>query len=160
MRVHFELTGPDGSVIATGSDSTQSVDLAGWDNHSSVVQLLHTRAVAPRLGQKLTMWVEVDQPVPIFPDETIDRAAEAFHQALDTHLDTVGAVCSRSRDWVDAPVPEVVEALLLTGWVPPADWDSEDEEAAEPESVGEGRRAAAGRRGALTLCWSRGRRRG
>ena len=159
MRIHYELTSPDGSMI-TGSDSTQTVDLANWDSHSSVVRLLRTRGVAPQLGQRLTMWVEGDQPVPIFPDETIDRAAEAFHQAVNPYLDAVGSVHSRGRDWVDAPIPEVVEALLIHGWVPPADWDTEAEEAAEPESVREGRRTAAGRRGVLTLCWTRGRRRG
>jgi hypothetical protein len=159
VRIHFELTSPDGSVIATGSGSTQSLDLASWDNHSLVMRQLLARGAPTRLGQILTMWVEVDHPVPIFPDETIDRAAESFHQALGTHLDTVGAVCSRSRDWVDAPVPEVVEALLVHGWVPPADGDDEAEETAEPESAGEGPRAVEGRRGVLTLCWSRGRRR-
>lgn len=44
------------------------------------------------------MRVEVDQLVPIFPDETIDGATDSFHQALGTHLDTVGAVGSRGRD--------------------------------------------------------------
>jgi hypothetical protein len=51
----------------------------------------------------------------------IDRASEAFHQALGTHMDYVGASCCRADDWVSAPVPAVVEVLLLSGWVPPQD---------------------------------------
>jgi hypothetical protein len=157
MRIHFELTSPDGAVLAAGSDPTQTLDLSSWDNHSSVVRLLHARGAPTRLGQRLTMWVEADQPVPIFPDETIDRAAKAFHQAVGPYLDTVGSVRSRHRDWVDAPVTEVVEALLWDGWIPPPDGDNEDEDedASEPEPAG----ADPGRRGVLTLCWSRGRRR-
>lgn len=156
MRIHFELTGSDGSVLAAGRDATQTIDLASWDNHSAVVRLLHARGLPTRMGHRLAMWVELEQPVPIFPDETIDRAAEAFHQAVGPHLDTAGAACSRSRDWVDAPVVEVVEALLLHGWVPPLE---DGGEADEPEWPGEGQRAVPGRRGVLTLCWSRGRRR-
>ncbi|WP_156994456.1 hypothetical protein [Pseudonocardia acaciae] len=65
MRILFEITGSDGSVIATGCDSTRTTDLSSWDNHSSVVRLLRARAVTPQLGQKLVMWVEAGPPVPI-----------------------------------------------------------------------------------------------
>ncbi len=55
----------------------------------------------------------------MIPDDTIDRAVESFFRALATHLDYPSATYSRARDWVDAPVTAVVEALLLSGWVPP-----------------------------------------
>ncbi|MGH8967136.1 MAG: hypothetical protein ACRDXB_17660, partial [Actinomycetes bacterium] len=69
----------------------------------------------------------------MIPDETIDRAVAAFYQALSTHMDYAGASCRRADDWVSAPVPAVVEALLLRGWVPPQDeaGDADDLESAE-----------------------------
>ena len=75
----------------------------------------------------------------MIPDETIDRAIEAFHQALDTHLDYPGATCSRPREWVDAPVAAVVEALLLSGWVGPLD-DSGEPSDLELAETGDQRR--------------------
>uniref|UniRef100_UPI003F49B07C hypothetical protein n=1 Tax=Pseudonocardia sp. CA-138482 TaxID=3240023 RepID=UPI003F49B07C len=123
MRIHFVITGPGGSPIVAGGEPTETDDLSAWSNHSSVVRLLRAARVAPGRGQRLTMWIEDDRPIALFPDETIDRAAEAFHDALGTHLDYAGASCSRGDDWVDAPVTAVVEALLLSGWVPPVERD-------------------------------------
>jgi hypothetical protein len=91
-----------------------------------VVRLLRAARVPPVPGQKLVMWIEDDWAASTFPDDTLDRAVEAFHDALATHLDHAAA--SWSRAWVDAPVPSMVEALLWGGWIPPSDPSDPDEQ--------------------------------
>ncbi|MGH8964770.1 MAG: hypothetical protein ACRDXB_05505 [Actinomycetes bacterium] len=121
MRIRFVINGPDGAPIVSGGEPTDSGDLSAWSNHSSVVRLLRVARVPPVPGQRLVMWVEDDRGSPAFPDDALDRAVEAFHDALATHLDDAAASWSRVRDWVDAPVTSVVEALLWGGWVPPSE---------------------------------------
>lgn len=131
MRIRFVITGPDGSPAVSGAAPTDTGDLSSWRNHGSVARLLRAAQVPPVPGQKLVMWVEDDRAAPMFPAGALDRAVEAFHDALARHLDNAAASWSRARDWVDAPVPAVVEALLWGGWVPPFDpvdepaWDDE-----------------------------------
>lgn len=57
----------------------------------------------------------------MIPDETIDRAVTAFHDAIDAHIDDAPEIHSREGDWVDASAEAVAEALLLNGWTPPTD---------------------------------------
>jgi hypothetical protein len=121
MRVHFVITGADGAAIVAGGEPTDTDDLSAWSNHNSVVRLLRAAHVPPAAGQKLVMWVEDDRAATMFPDDAVERAVAAFYDALATHLDHAAATCSRVRDWVDGPVPAVVEALLWGGWVPPSD---------------------------------------
>jgi hypothetical protein len=72
----------------------------------------------------------------MIPEETLERAVDAFHQALSTHIDHAGATSSRGCDWMDVPITAVVEALLLSGWVGPQDDSGEpgDLELAEQET--------------------------
>lgn len=59
-----------------------------------------------------------DEPAFILiSDEVIDRAAEAFHAAMDRHIDS--DMHGRDGDWVDGSVEAIVEALLMDGWKPP-----------------------------------------
>ena len=128
MRIHFEITAPGGAVLAAGSHATHTAEVSSWSNLGEVKRLLRAAGVAPGLGQRLAIWVERDLSGAVFPDETIDRAARAFHDALGTHLDDPAATHSPGRDWIDAPVTAVVEALLHGGWVPSTEHD-------EPDSV-------------------------
>lgn len=40
----------------------------------------------------------------MIPEDAVDKAAAAFHDALDTHLDAPLASHHRETDWVTAPV--------------------------------------------------------
>lgn len=53
----------------------------------------------------------------VISEDVIDQAIEAFHVALDRHVDDF--IHGRDGDWVDGSVEAVVEALLLDGWQPP-----------------------------------------
>ncbi|MBO0808045.1 MAG: hypothetical protein J2P32_07050 [Actinobacteria bacterium] len=126
MRIHFEITAPGGAVIAAGSRATHTAEASSWSNLGEVKRLLRAAGVTPGLGQRLAIWVERDVGRAVFPDETIDRAARAFHDALGTHLDDPAAAHSPARDWIDAPATAVAEALLHGGWVPPVEHDDPD----------------------------------
>lgn len=126
MRIHFEITAPGGAVIAAGSHATRTAEVSSWSNLGEVKRLLRAAGITPGLGQRLAIWVERDLGRAVFPDETIDRAARAFHDALGTHLDDPAAAHSPARDWIDAPATAVAEALLHGGWIPPADHDDPD----------------------------------
>lgn len=126
MRIHFEITAPGGAVIAAGSHTTHTAEVSSWSNLGEVKRLLRAAGIAPGLGQRLAIWIERDLSGAVFPDETIDRAARSFHDALGTHLDDPAAAHSPARDWIDAPATAVVEALLHGGWVPPADYEDLD----------------------------------
>lgn len=58
MSVHFELTEPDESMIATGNDFAHAADLVRSDNHSSVIRPPRDSGLAARHGQRLTTWIE------------------------------------------------------------------------------------------------------
>lgn len=138
MKVHFELTDPSGEVVVAGSEVTRSADLSGWDNHSLVVRMLRVKqGLTPQLGQRLLMWVEVD-----FPDETIQRAARSFPQAVTTHVP--GVTCADGR--INAEVIDVVDALLQNGWIQPPEPDDID-----GEERSDDKQRALNRRSALTL---------
>lgn len=53
----------------------------------------------------------------VISDNVLDDATEAFHSALDKHVDR--DIHGRDGDWVDGDAGEIVEALLQDGWKPP-----------------------------------------
>lgn len=159
VQIHFELAGPDGSVLAAGDGACiPKIDLTAWGN--CVTHVLHAAGVVCQPGHRINLSVGIDQPISILPKEMLERAVESFYRAVGPYLDAVGAVgsvCSREDDVIDGSVTEVVEALLYGGWTSPLE---DGDQAEEIEPTRHARRAVSGEHGVMTLRWSRGERRG
>lgn len=60
MRIRFELADPAGPVLATGEYPTHTAFLVSHANLGHIIRLLRADNVVPRIGQKLTIWVDAD----------------------------------------------------------------------------------------------------
>ena len=60
MRIHFELSEPAGPVLAAGEHPTHTAFLVSHANLGHVIRLLRAGNVVPRIGQKLTIWIDAD----------------------------------------------------------------------------------------------------
>lgn len=58
MKIHFVLAEPAGSVLASGEHPTETAFLVSHANLGHVIRLLRAGNVVPRVGQKLTIWIE------------------------------------------------------------------------------------------------------